>query len=389
MKDPRVDLETFRSLTALLYAAALDQARWREFLEAFSFKIAQGNGSFLGHDLKAKISIPLLCTGFAPEFLESYEQHYGAMNVFAEGILKSEIGVACSSDTYLARSSLKKTEFYNDWLLPQEDLSVGGGTVLFKDDHRFFCLGVTYRYRDQEAYEAYYLTLLQMLTPHLQKAIEISRSIESARFQLDTLDGSVAGGTAVFALGARRRLIFSNATGESVLAAGEIARVDFVGRFHFVDPAASAMLARGLRALGGGQHATSLHFPLQDAFGRVRYHCQTATYTPKDYLFDPFDQLFEFREPALLLTVSPLPRDEALMPTLRTTHRLSRAEADIALLLAQGLTPKEIAEVRQTSLHTVRTQVKTVLLKTESRRQSDIVRLVERLRHVIGHTPNG
>lgn len=59
---------------------------------------------------------------------------------------------------------------------------------------------------------------------------------------------------------------------------------------------------------------------------------------------------------------------------------LSQTEAQIALSLADGQTIAEIAEARRASIHTVRNQVKSALSKTGSRRQAELVALVERLR---------
>jgi pimeloyl-ACP methyl ester carboxylesterase/DNA-binding CsgD family transcriptional regulator len=57
--------------------------------------------------------------------------------------------------------------------------------------------------------------------------------------------------------------------------------------------------------------------------------------------------------------------DEALL-AIRQTFGLTQAEADVAVQLAQGLSPDAIARLRDVSIHTVRTQIKQVLAKTDS-----------------------
>lgn len=59
---------------------------------------------------------------------------------------------------------------------------------------------------------------------------------------------------------------------------------------------------------------------------------------------------------------------------------LTHAEAEIALSLVYGLTPREIASKRRVSIHTIRNQLKSAMSKTGSRRQSDLVLIVERAR---------
>lgn len=63
-------------------------------------------------------------------------------------------------------------------------------------------------------------------------------------------------------------------------------------------------------------------------------------------------------------------------PLLTQLYRLTPAEAELATLLAQGASTSEAAQHRQVSVATVRTQIKQLLTKTESRRLSDLTRLL-------------
>ena len=57
-------------------------------------------------------------------------------------------------------------------------------------------------------------------------------------------------------------------------------------------------------------------------------------------------------------------------------HGLTRAEARVATLIAEGRTCRQAAEQLGVSHHTVRTQLKQIFLKTGARRQSGLVRLM-------------
>lgn len=61
---------------------------------------------------------------------------------------------------------------------------------------------------------------------------------------------------------------------------------------------------------------------------------------------------------------------------LRSLYKLTPAEAETAINVFDGRTPAEIAGQRQTSIHTVRTQVKSVLFKCQVRSQVDLCRLL-------------
>ncbi len=61
---------------------------------------------------------------------------------------------------------------------------------------------------------------------------------------------------------------------------------------------------------------------------------------------------------------------------LRSLYGLTRAEAEIAKLLSDGLSLEEAAERRAVTLNTARSQLKRVFSKTGARRQADLVRIV-------------
>ena len=69
----------------------------------------------------------------------------------------------------------------------------------------------------------------------------------------------------------------------------------------------------------------------------------------------------------------------ALVNALRQLFRLSPAEAAIAIALATGADLQEIAEERSVKLNTLRSQIASIMAKTNTRRQAELVALVARL----------
>lgn len=67
---------------------------------------------------------------------------------------------------------------------------------------------------------------------------------------------------------------------------------------------------------------------------------------------------------------------------LRARFGLTSAEAEIALKLSEGTTLRNIAEERQISYETVRTHMRSVLSKTDTKRQTELLALLGRLRLV-------
>ena len=87
------------------------------------------------------------------------------------------------------------------------------------------------------------------------------------------------------------------------------------------------------------------------------------------------------RHPATVHEVTVLVSDPTIQPALDPArlcrlYGLTRSESALAVMLAQGRTLEEAAELSFTSIHTVRTHLKRILLKTETARQADLVRLI-------------
>lgn len=61
---------------------------------------------------------------------------------------------------------------------------------------------------------------------------------------------------------------------------------------------------------------------------------------------------------------------------LSDLYGLTHAEADVAGALSGGITAEEVARARQVSLDTIRTQVRTVLRKTNAANLRDLERIV-------------
>ncbi len=90
--------------------------------------------------------------------------------------------------------------------------------------------------------------------------------------------------------------------------------------------------------------------------------------------------------PAVLAVSSELAWPDALGQTLQEAFGLTPTEAEIVRRVTQGSSLKEIAERRYRSLDTIKTQLRSVLTKTDTHTQSELVRLTLSLMDVVSAT---
>jgi pimeloyl-ACP methyl ester carboxylesterase/DNA-binding CsgD family transcriptional regulator len=78
----------------------------------------------------------------------------------------------------------------------------------------------------------------------------------------------------------------------------------------------------------------------------------------------------------LILVSSPVISSEISQEFLIDMYGLTPREADIAIQITSSRTPNEIAKQNNTSIHTVRVQLKSIFSKTGVSRQSELVKLI-------------
>jgi DNA-binding CsgD family transcriptional regulator len=73
-----------------------------------------------------------------------------------------------------------------------------------------------------------------------------------------------------------------------------------------------------------------------------------------------------------------VPSDDRLptVSSLRQAFNLTKSEADVVLGLARGGRARDIAAMRGVSIGTLRSQLRSIFLKTNTRRQSELLLLI-------------
>jgi DNA-binding CsgD family transcriptional regulator len=101
---------------------------------------------------------------------------------------------------------------------------------------------------------------------------------------------------------------------------------------------------------------------------------------PLTLLVSPFRgqgmPIFLSRPAVAVFIADPDQQGQAREQVMQELYGLTPAETELALLLAAGKSLKEAAAERSVSLETARSQLKTLFSKTNTRRQSELVRLV-------------
>ena len=97
---------------------------------------------------------------------------------------------------------------------------------------------------------------------------------------------------------------------------------------------------------------------------------------PKIYFISPINISENTDKGHFVMACVELGASKTASEIIKDTFGLTDTETKVALLISNGYSPKSIAEKRDTSLHTVRTQIKQVLAKTGTHSMHDLTRLL-------------
>ena len=376
----KLSVEQFADVTSILFAAALDPTQWQAFLDRLSTHLGIIQTHMYGYDVASRLGLDMLYHGYDDAFMQSYSEHYGAMNTWAEGLFRAPVGQVVTSAQCYPEEELFKSEFYNGWVRPQNDVRTGAGVVLAKDDTRVFLIGGNMQQRHAE-HEQDWVDTLKLLAPHMRRAIEISRTVFDNSIQVIAAQkfNAIPSGGALVALTATRQVIYANAVAHSLAEAGAVLRLSTLGRLHFLDRDLDRALQQALDGMRLRQVPPSATLQLSNPGGgiiKVRF----ARIESDRLTAMPLGMASGIGEPHLLVALSAPAEPVGSEHVLRRGFGLTESELRVAALIADGLTSREIADIRQVSVHTVRDQIKSALSKTGSHRQAELVRLLQDLR---------
>ena len=115
----------------LLYDSVVDSSAWSTFLEKLSFEFSEASIAILHLDTKSEKTYTSQHVRYETGAMISFNEHYADINPWAQPELIRPNGLLVPTDELLTESDLIKTEFYHDWLRPQNllkgfGISLGG-----------------------------------------------------------------------------------------------------------------------------------------------------------------------------------------------------------------------------------------------------------------------
>jgi DNA-binding CsgD family transcriptional regulator len=274
-------------------------------------------------------------------------------------------------------SELEKTEFYADWVKPQENVATGFTTMLFKEPDRIVNLAVNVNPKHIEEAQAA-AESMTVIGPHLRRSFELYRQLMGRRIQEDSyqsvLDLLVG---AVFVVDSGGKIRIANSKGDRLLAQERVVKGDRAGGLRFLNIADHRAVMDAIRRAAtlagpGGRRIIPL---CADTDRRYFALVTLLSSRPRE----PILRGSRFFAPSASIAVFVVDSRElpcAEIDHIATALRITPAEARLARALLHDQSLADFADENGISIHTARVQLRSLLDKTGTRRQAQLVRLL-------------
>jgi DNA-binding CsgD family transcriptional regulator/PAS domain-containing protein len=273
----------------------------------------------------------------------------------------------------VSEDRLLRSDFYNGFIRKTE-LFHGLGAALPHGDR----VGMIafHRPRGANIFADEEQQLMLTILPHLTRLLQIRARLNDAELLQGTLEQSLQTlGFGVIVIDALNRIVFANRLGEAALRDGPLRHSTVAGLSATTmqeNIRLKTVVAQALQRRGPAAGSVRLSRPA----GGADLQMTVAPLRPADR---------SGQEMAMLLLADPGSPDPGLAPRLQQMFGLSKTEALLFALLAQGATVDEVARDRGVGVSTVRSQVRTLFQKTGVSRQGALISLATALPRI--HEP--
>lgn len=360
------DIEHASAIDAI-YAAAIEPAKWPKVLGALRHlcdaesashtlqHIANGTGTrtAIGYNRSEKLQ---------------YFNGFAVRNELFAALLRKPGGVPHPHQTLVDDELFRRGYYFNEFCRPN-GLHFLAGLIIARRDQVVEWISIN-RDRHGEPYDRRGLRELARLAPHLRRASEAACRLTEAHAAKSAWEAALDALTCgVVMLDHCGRVVFANQSARQMAAEHDGFALRCEGISATCDAGALAR-AVGLATDGdsdGIRRGTHLGLPRRDAPA------------PLSVNIIPLPYELPWQLPglpaALLLIVDPAHSTGSDAQTLGIVFGLTRREAELTTLLANGCRLYEAAERLGISRETARTHLANALGKTGTNRQTDLVRL--------------
>ncbi|MBX9588699.1 MAG: helix-turn-helix transcriptional regulator [Hyphomonadaceae bacterium] len=359
-----------------IHRAGVDPDAWQDAVDGiqtlFPATCVALHG-YQGGDQPRSISVT---SGWSPALARAYRAKWVRHNPYPALIPQMKIGAPVIADESDFIAGVRRTEFYNDFLL-KHDLGSAVGIPLWNEPDRACFLAIDYSVRQAARLNKPTARAASLIAPHLARSFAVAHRLAGARPGSDELAALLdrIRGPALI-IDRKRQVRSANTLGEMFLRTGRAVKLDRSGCVQLADSAAEVGFQRAMGAcFNPSITVPPFTIPIRSGDGGKSSWLNVAPLQADTSLAKgPLAGFLADRERLALLIVARTwepPQDIA--SRLRDAFKLTPAEAKLAAALMEGLSLESYARDRDVAINTVRNQLQSLFEKTRTHRQGELI----------------
>ncbi len=375
LRSPADDSQRLSDLIAAIYDCVVDPSLWTAALDAMRDLLDCANATLYVANPRTGEHRMQMTVGLAPAWsawLNNHEAELAALHATIPDFYTRPLDEPFVRHKDVADDVWFAHVHYREWAAPQHIVDIIDMILIRRDDRVASCaLG---RHQCAGLIDEREIALSRRIAPHLRRAVTITDLIDMRTFNYEALTGTLDAITVGIVLVAKDGgIVHANAAAERMFEAGQPLR-SVQGRLRAGDGETTARLDRVIAMAAAGEpEAAGIGMSLAAGDSDIA----TAHVLPltRGHLRT---QLAPRAVAAVFVSDgagSPL----GSLDAIAEAYGLTRAEARLLGRLVLGESVDEAATALGIARTTVKTHVARLLAKTGSRRQTDLLALVNRL----------
>ncbi|GAB3109010.1 helix-turn-helix transcriptional regulator [Aestuariicella hydrocarbonica] len=381
-----MDNPALLDLVGEIYEASLHPTHWNHVLTMLCQQLDIKSGALLVHDLETGSHSVVGNYGIATITRHAYSLGLGKLDIGWKAVTRHPQGSAFQFADHI--ETRREHPFYYRMMMKPLKVHYMGGITVSNDAQWQVGLGL-HRTLQQGPFDQLLFDTLETLAPHFSRAMRIQREFHRLRvenFRLNHVLARMMMGVVI--VNEWREVVYCNPVAEQILTNNPTVKLR--GKvLSAYSNAETAVLNQAIDDLlhadaekpdGRKRSATRKKQGLSKSLGLTHPEkasplAITLTNTNTDAGGTLENLVLPARAVTLYLT-DPNLAVHLNHDSLMEVYGLTLAEAKVAIMIANGMVPKDIAEHNQVSVLTVRTQLRHVFDKMGVNRQQDIVKIL-------------
>jgi len=365
-------MATGSDLIELIYEAVPDASRWQVFLEAFVQSTGCKRGTLVLNVSGAEDWMVVCWHGWQDEEVRLFMERYAATDPWAVGGKDMQEGEIRTSIELCPQAEFQQSAAYREFYGPR-DIDFGFGGVFLRVGTGSSGITVA-RGKEPGPCGEREISILRSLMPHLRRAAILHGELASMRARLATFTGHLDRYPHPFLLtDADSRVLYANVAAREITALRDGLTIE-AGRIAIMTPTQHGALRKAVGEISRDQGLPLRRLEVARPSKKHPYRVLVMNVPNSGAL-----PLGIAQPAAAVLVVDSESGQEPDPAILRELFSLTPAEARVTGRLVLGHSVEEIAQETGVSIETVRSQVRSVLSKTATTRQGELISLVLRM----------